>query len=198
MVELTATRAKQARSRASLWPSCVEYGLGPVKYVFFNRVRFSLSRLYSYFTERSKQYQNYKCLSHMNTARGNLVDLQDGYLHCGCPLMTSALQLWLTKMSVQVDWFNEEWAEVDSHMTAIKDSAKKDYTFSPQTLLMVEAGISSLTGLRVEQLLRPEVSRLQDTASFAMGRLGDIFDSEVLRETSKKFMEELQKLREAK
>ena len=71
------------------------------------------------------------------------------YLHCGCPLSTALLELWITKMAVQND------PNLPSRPLGSKalngegdlNLKKADFSMSPAVLMLVAASIHELCGL---------------------------------------------------
>ena len=107
-----------------------------------------------------------KCLTCSNSARGQERVIRRDGVHldgCGCPIRTSALHLWLLK--------------VTANDIEMDDNSDHCFKLKPSVLRLVEAGIEVASGHSVDTLLQPEIPRLEWTINWALGRLADVVPS---------------------
>jgi hypothetical protein len=94
---------------------------------------------------------------------------------CGCPVRTAALQLWLTKVTAELDIENSE---------RIK--------FNTPTLKVIEGGIEEISGHSVETLLQPRAERLEFTVGWALDELAATFGDQTHQHMIKRLRKDFQ------
>ncbi|KIP06320.1 hypothetical protein PHLGIDRAFT_13933 [Phlebiopsis gigantea 11061_1 CR5-6] len=144
---ITATMLRQAREDAEKWPELLENGAEIAKLVLCNK------------------YGNFKCLTCHAGGRGKLQPkagsalrgqrgcVQDPnaeeYLHCGCPLSTALLELWITKNAALSPLANLPKHPLGPAAAGSGSDLKKaDFAMSTAVLKLFEAAVYEFTGSR--------------------------------------------------
>ncbi|KAF7328180.1 hypothetical protein MVEN_02575600 [Mycena venus] len=159
-IAMTQAMLTQARLEPAAYPGCVEAGIETVSEVLTNR------------NGRSK------CIScDASGLRGKALDdrpipppADHPYPNdCKCPLRGAALELWITKMTAGKDGIPQRGdGNISNHRLAL----------NPDILKVIAEAIEVVSGHEVETLLEPEITRLQKTVVWALGRLHKLAEEE--------------------
>ncbi|KAJ6542976.1 hypothetical protein B0H19DRAFT_1076999 [Mycena capillaripes] len=180
---MTRTMLLEARLEAEKYPGCVEAGMEVITEVLKNRSGFE------------------KCITCDSGPRGKSLDNRPipakedhPYLAgCKCPLRGAALELWMIKMTAGLEGIPQRGDGTKNSRLAL----------NPDILKIIAGAIETASGLDVDQLLQPEIDRLEQTIHWALKRLETITEdynsrysasfhllSLKLKETMKAFYEE--------
>ncbi|KAJ7728386.1 hypothetical protein B0H16DRAFT_1470557 [Mycena metata] len=148
---MTSAMMTEARKDPKAYPGCVEAGMKTVAAVLKNR------------SGREK------CVS-CDSMRGKALESRpaphpdDGEFlaQCKCPLRGAALELWMIKMTAEMDGIPQRGDD---------DMKNSRLAFNPDTLKLIAGAIQAVSGHEVETLLKPEVDRLELTVHWALKEL---------------------------
>ncbi|KAF7342138.1 hypothetical protein MVEN_01801500 [Mycena venus] len=152
-ITMSSSMLNDARINPSLYPGVVEEGMDAVLEVLKNR------------------NGRVKCLTCDSTGlRGQALEQKpippqadDPYLKdCKCPLRGAALELWMVKMTAGIEGIPQRGGDIPKHRLAL----------NPDILKVIGGAIEVASGLSVEDLLQPEMDRLEVTVHWALKRLG--------------------------
>ncbi|EMD30940.1 hypothetical protein CERSUDRAFT_100857 [Gelatoporia subvermispora B] len=150
---LTGPIKRSARDRADNWLGVIEAGCDIAREILKNQKGFE------------------RCLSCLDAThpreRGSSL-WKDSHCPrltgCGCPLDTSLVELWVTKIvggmaNIPQRNYNEE------------DFVARDYAFTPNHLRMIQGSIMAASGLTVQTMFQPKCGRLLTTIQWALESL---------------------------
>jgi hypothetical protein len=104
--------------------------------------------------------------------------------HCGCPLETALIELFITKVTAG------HGLPVPSKKGCDGAAKPSEFYFNPVNLTVVGSAIEILSGHKVTTLFTPEAVRLEKTAIWALDRLAG---EHISREDEQAEMRELAK-----